>query len=291
MANPLPQDGSRLRRTLQVLERLAEKDAPSPERLCLKFLEGLREAFDAYSPATLFFANSLMPPVGQKFLLYAGFHVGRFPVGLVAKWEDHLVRGHSPILKQLRRKVRSLTTVGVAHAYTRKELVPDAKWFLSRVYIRLATGLDVSDQLVGWQHSEDFVMAVILRGTVGKVFAKGDCEALRQAIKEVCASGRLGPVFHPKRFQPRLTGQQALVRDLVMLGYTDAEIAHRTRVTVSAVEKAMAMVRELYGARSRGDVLLNFILRGGTTADLKMLFEKWGTAPRSFVEEIPPRGR
>ncbi|MFO0840884.1 MAG: hypothetical protein U0797_00610 [Gemmataceae bacterium] len=280
--------GSRLGQALQVLERISTLDQPSSEQAAKELLCGLQGVFDAHAPATLFFANSLQPPASQKFVLLSHFHVGRFPPDLPAKWADHLVRGHSPILKQLRLNVRRLTVVGVAHACTRKAILSDARWFLSRICIRLATGLDISDQLLAWQHTESFVMAVILRGTKGRTFSKQDCEEVQAVVGAVRDSGVLARVFHPGQFPPRLTAQQEVVRDLVMLGYSDAEIARKTRVTNSAVEKAVAAVRDLYSARSRGDILLNFILRGGTPADINALVSRYGKPPVTGASNTLP---
>jgi len=235
--------------------------ASSEERIkgVLHYLSG---RLLANGPSTMFFASTLVPISPAKMDLFSHIHVGNYPKNFEQKWAHHMARGTSPILRKVRSIVNDAVRVGKIHVYARSELCTNNEWFLSRIYTRLARGLKITDQIFSWQQMDGFVFALILRSNDEKSFDTSDKQLLRIAMG--CIASHTSKTINPNMLPPYLTLKQEKVRNLVMSGITNKQIALILRNSEGSVEKLVGEVLTKYSVENRQSIVIQFLARGGT---------------------------
>lgn len=243
---------------------------------CRSVVDGLRSMFDATAPASLFFANTFIPSGNQSFVLYSHHHVGDYPQELEAFWDKHLVRGDSPILKEIRQSVQDAARVGVTHTFRRIDLVSNAIWFASRIYLNLAYKVNVWDQLFAWHHHHDHVIALILRSTRPRVFTEEDRSYFHYAFQSIVNSTEVSSILHPRRFQPRLTTTQKTIRDLIVAGFSNKKIALRLKIAMRTVDEHIDKIKAAYGISARrAKIAEEYYHRGGTPEEIQLTKQQY----------------
>lgn len=254
-----------------------------PAIACITLLESLRTLFDASAPGTLFFANSLNPVWPTPFRLYSHHHVGDFPPNLKAVWDRHLVRADSPLLRAIRAKIDHPTAVGKTHAYLRNEIVTDIEWMKSNIFTRLAYGVGVHDQLLGWHHQENYVIALILRSKKPRRFDWRDKLLFHHVLQSLVNCPLISGIIHPRRFPPRLTPRQEEIRNMLLAGLNNKQIARLTLTSQDTADEQVAKIKKAYAVDDRLEITAEFLLRGGNPKDIEYFRSHYKSQLKSLV--------
>lgn len=247
----------------------------NPKQACVQLIDSLRLAFNASAPSTLFFANTLVPTSDSGFVLYSYHHAGKYTPKDEAKWERHLIGGKSPVLKIIRSYVTTATDLHVTHAFRRIDLLGKKYRITSRIFNELVRLFGVYDQLFGWHQHHDHVVAFILRSTRPRSFLPDDRDGFRHLIERIATSQELQGLIHPSHFQPYLTGQQRIVRDLVVADMKGDVIAKYLGISKRRTDTLISQVKAAYCITDRRTELSkHYYLRGGTEEEIKNTWEQ-----------------
>lgn len=277
----------------RLLEELRKGKDDQATRI-VQLLQNLRKAFDAHGPATFFVVNTLALRPDDPFRLYSHFHHGQESKQQAEKWAHSLVRQESKVLTVLRKKVKDCGKVGVTHILTRKELISDALWHAWQLGRKLAGKYALSDQLYAWHQSTKSVThAFAIRGIKRRKFGESDKALLRQLLDRIEESEELCGVLHPSTLPPRLTKRRQIVLELVLLGFSNSEIAARIRSLmatgmwledqvwdgkgVDAVEEDVSAILKVFDITRRGELNFAWLKHGGSPAALFALASIYGT--------------
>lgn len=246
-----------------------------PKQACVHLIDSLRMAFTATAPSTLFFANTLVPASDKSFVLYSYHHAGQYTPKDEAKWERHLIGGKSPVLKIIREYVSTASDLHVTHAFRRIDLLGKKYRITSRIFNELVRLFGVYDQLFGWHQHHDYVIAFILRSQRPRSFSPDDRDGFRHVIERIATSQELQGLIHPSHFQPYMTGQQKIVRDLVVAGMKGDVIAKYLGISTRRTDTLISQVKAAYGITDRRTELSkHYYLRGGTEEEINNTWEQ-----------------